>query len=136
MSTVTFKIYKLNNKNEPIEDNNYIFNLDNKIVDIKNMILKKTFNDKFNSLDLDNINERIYKDFGKMFFDKGLLPNNIDNYKLSQFTIENRTFSFIAIPKNIEIKIHTESTFLKKIIKDDLKKTNTFIYDDDFPPLK
>lgn len=139
MNTVIFKIYKLNDTNEVIEDSDYTFNLDDKIIDIKNMILKKTFDNKFNSLDLENITDRIYKDFGKLSFEKGLLSNNMDNYKLSQFTSENRTFSFIVTPKNITIvkKKPVESNFLKKIIKEDMKKNNhaTFIYDEDFPPL-
>jgi hypothetical protein len=86
---------------------------------------------------LENVTERIYKDFGKLFFDKGILPSTIDNYKLEEFTNDNRTFSFIALPKNIEInqKPKEDSGFLKKIVKKQLKNNQLFIYDDDFPPL-
>jgi hypothetical protein len=88
-NNVLFKIYNINNKTNN-ENNNktnillkdYNFDLKVKIIDIKNIILKELFNNEYNSLDLENINERVYKDFGKLFFDKGLLPSTIDNYKL------------------------------------------------------
>jgi len=140
---VTFKIYLINENSEKIEDNDYIFNINEKIIDIKNKILKSTFNNKFNSLDLENITEKVYKDYGKLFFDKGLLPSTIDNYKLSEFTTDNRIFSFIVNGKNIE-KAKSQNkkendNFLKKIIKDERKDKNNdkgFIYyDDEFPPL-
>jgi hypothetical protein len=140
---VTFKIYLINENSEKIEDNDSIFNINEKIIDIKNKILKSTFNNKFNSLDLENITEKVYKDYGKLFFDKGLLPSTIDNYKLSEFTTDNRIFSFIVNGKNIE-KAKSQNkkendNFLKKIIKDERKDKNNdkgFIYyDDEFPPL-
>jgi hypothetical protein len=135
-NTVIFKIYKCDIKGE-LSNEDYIFNLNIKIIDIKKEILKKTFNNEYNYLDLENVTERVYKDFGKLFFDKGILPSTIDNYKLEEFTNDNRTFSFIALPKNIEInqKLKEDSGFLKKIVKKQLKNNQLFIYDDDFPPL-
>ena len=135
-NTVIFKIYKYDLRGD-ISSEDYNFNLNMKLIDIKKEILKKTFNDIYNYLDLENVTEKIYKDFGKLFFEKGQLPNTIDNYKLEQFTNDNRTFSFIALPKNIEEKkfIKEESGFLKKIVKKELKNKQLFIYDDDFPPL-
>ena len=67
---VTIKTYIINNNNEQIEDNEYIFNLNDKIIDIKNRILKDSFNNKFNTLDMENITEKVYKDFGKLFLFK------------------------------------------------------------------
>ena len=135
-NTVVFKIYKLK-ENESIFDKEYTFPLNNKLMDIKKEILKISFNNEFNYLDLENISERIYKDFGKLFFDKGLLPVTIDNYNLEQFTNANRIFSFIAKPKNIEInKRKKEDTgILKKFVKKELKNNQLFIYEVDFPPL-
>ena len=141
---VIFKIYIRNENNEINSDKEYIFNLNDKIIDIKNRILKESFDNKFNALDMENITEKVYKDFGKLFFDKGLLPVTVDKYKLGEFTIGNRAFSFLVIPKNVEMKANIKSNdskelgFLKKMIKEDMKKSNNnqFIYDIDFPPLK
>jgi hypothetical protein len=143
-NTVTFKIYLIDENDEKIENKEYIFNINEKIIDIKNKILKDIFNNKFNSLDLENITEKVYKDYGKLFFDKGLIPSTIDNYRLSEFTIDNRIFSFIVNGKNIEKNKSQnkkeESNFLKKIIKDERNNKNSdkgFIYyADEFPALK
>ena len=139
---VFFKIFIKNDESETVEHKTYEYSGTTKIIDIKKELLNDIFNNKFNYLNLENITERVYKDYGKLFFDKGLLPETIDNYKLLEFTNEDRTFSFLALPKNIEIqqtkKINSEDNFLKKIIKEDRKKENhnEFKYfDDDFPPL-
>jgi len=135
-NTVIFKIYKYDIKGE-LTNEDYVFNLNTKLIDIKNEILKKTFNNEYNYLDLENVTEKIYKDFGKLFLEKGQLPSTIDNYRLDEFTNDNRLFSFIALPKNIELnkKPKVDSGFLKKIVKKELKNNQLFIYDDDFPPL-
>ena len=118
----------------------YTFDLKLKIDDIKNKILKDIGN--FNYLNLENITERVYKDYGKLFFDLGVLPNTIDNYLLEQFTDRGRVFSFLALPCNIDkvIKKDNNEGFLKKIIKENREKNNVnneFVYyEDDFPPLK
>jgi hypothetical protein len=137
-NSVIFKIYKLQEKqNEKIFDKEYCIDLKTKISDIKKEILKNSFNNEFNYLDLENITDKIYKDFGKLSFDKGIIPNTTDNYKLEQFTINNREFSFIALPKNIIINKtkKEDSGILKKFVKKELKSNQLFIYDDDFPPL-
>lgn len=151
-NTVNFKIFlKDNDTQDLVEKELYTFNLNEKIIDIKNKILKNTFKNEFNNIDFENITERVYKDYGKLFFDKGLLPATIDNYKLSEFTNENRTFSFITIPKNIQVvsKIikNNETPILKKYnqqnnqnnqkYNDKKENKSEFIFNiDDFPPLK
>jgi hypothetical protein len=139
-NTVIFNIYKINTENEKVLDNSYSFKLNEKIIDIKNKILKDTFNNEYNYLDLENITSRTYKDYGKLFFDIGLLPSTIDNYRLSEFTNEGREFLFIGLPKNIliEKKINNNIDVIKKIIKEDRKQSsNEFVYyADEFPPLK
>jgi hypothetical protein len=143
-NNVLFKIYNINNKNNnntKILLKDYNFDLKIKIIDIKNIILKELFNNEYNSLDLENINERVYKDFGKLFFDKGLLPSTIDNYKLGDFTNRDRIFEFIAYPKNIDVieknivKKDCNSGVLKKIIMEDRGTKEFIMYDDEFPPL-
>ena len=121
----------------------YVFKLDKKIIDVKNFILedlkKKSNMNNYNYIDLDNITEKIYKDFGKLFFSNGVLPIIFDNYKLSEFTIENRTFQFLAIPKvnNVNNKQFSKpSGVLKKVIHEQNNKKNEFVFDNnDFPPL-
>ena len=138
-NTVTFKIYKRNDVKDFIFDKEYIFNLNEKIIDIKNKILIESFFNSHNYLDLENISERIYKDFGKLFFDYGVIPMINDNYRLIQFTNENRTFSFIGNPKNVEMKkskMESSDGFLKKIIIEDKKRNGEVVFDEnDFPPL-
>ena len=135
---VIIKTYIVNDNNEQVEDKEYIFNLNEIIIDIKNKILKDTFKNKYNNLEITNITEKVYKDYGKLFFDKGLLPSTINNYKLSEFTNEDRVFSFLVKGTNIQLEKSTkkDSDFIKKMIKEDRRKNNEFmIYDDDFPPL-
>jgi hypothetical protein len=142
-NNITFKIYNQNNENNKTKIllKEYIFDLKFKIIDIKNIILEELFNNEYNSLDFENINERVYKDFGKLFFDKGLLPSTIDNYKLSDFTNGDRIFEFIAYPKNIDvikkniIKQESNSGVLKKIIMEERGSKEFIMYDDEFPPL-
>jgi len=139
-NTVVFNIYKINTENQKVLDNSYSFNLNEKIIDIKNKILKDTFKNEYNYLDLENITSRTYKDYGKLFFDIGVLPSTIDNYKLVEFTNEGREFSFVGLPKNIliEKKVNNDIEVIKRIIKEDRKKSsNEFVYyDDEFPSLK
>ena len=135
--TVSFKIFTLNDLNENIENETFNFNLNEKIIDIKNKILKNIYDNKFNYLDLENITEKIYKDYGKLFFDKGLLPSTIDNYKLSEFTVSNRIFSFVVYPKNIEIKKpEIKKSFITKYSQENIGKNGFVFNEDDFPPLK
>ena len=129
---VIFKIY-INNEMEK----EYLFDTSNKIIDIRNKVLNDIFNNSHNYLEMENITERIYKDYGKLFFDIGILPTSIDNYILSQFTNDNRTFSFRVTPINLNImKPKKDGSFLKKIIKENKEKNGEFIFDDDdFPAL-
>ena len=43
MNTIIFKIYKINENNETIHDKDYSFNIDEKLSDIKKLILKAIF---------------------------------------------------------------------------------------------
>lgn len=138
--TVSFKIFTINDLNNPIEQiesKTFIFNLNEKIIDIKNKILNDIFENKFNYLDLENITEKVYKDYGKLFFEKGVLPTTIDNYKLAEFTISDRIFSFVVYPKNIEIKKpEIKKSFITKYSQENIGKGGFIFNEDDFPPLK
>ena len=120
--------------------------LENTINELKNEILNTLNWNEFNDVEINNITERVYKDYGMMFFDKGFLQKNIDNFKLNKFTIENRTFSFlvygvkkeknkslpIIIPKNLFNKYkHEQQEY-------NINNTNqsSFNYnEEEFPPL-
>ncbi len=141
--TVLFKIYKLNSNKEQEFFKDYYFELNENIIDIKRVIAMELSNEKNTYVNLENITERIYKDFGKLFFERGIIPMTVDNYKLEQFTNEGREFSFIAEisniqPKNI-IKNTVQNSTIKKLIEQDRKLKNQdsgyVFYEDDFPPL-
>ena len=148
-------IYKSIENN--IENNEKLFSflVTEKIIDIKNKILdyynnnNNNNNNKYNYIELENITSKIYKDYGKLFFDKGILPSSNDNYKLENFTIidNNRIYNFVAILQNIEKKIKKENeqknyeqkNYEQKYEKKYEQKNNikeTFIFkEEDFPPL-
>ena len=138
---VVFKIFTLNKNKEQEFYKDYTLTLDLRISEIKNNIANDISNGENEYVHLENITERIYKDFGKLFFEKGQLPITLDNYKLEQFTNGNRTFSFIAtigvLPKTIIKKANIENSTLKKLIQEERKnKTDEFVlYTDEFPPL-
>ena len=151
-STVEFKLYKKEN-NTNIYLHTYVFDLNTKIIDIKNTIINDFFKDQYNYIELTNITERVYKDYGLMFFDKGLIPSINDNYTLEKFTISNRTFSFIVEASNKELISNTNkrklssnnqsnnnysnkySNRFNNSERTNNTKTEFFIKDEDFPPL-
>ncbi len=47
-------------------------------------------------LEIENITGRVYKDFGKLFFDKGLLPKTIDNFPIKKMSSANREYIFMV----------------------------------------
>ena len=114
-------------------------NLNVKIIDFKKNLLNKYFPEN-NQLTLTNITDRVYKDYGLLFFNLGLLPITNDNYYLNKFTIPDRTFSFLMEGTTIEIK---QNNHLPKILnfnkykeKDLNNQKQEFVLDNnDFPPL-
>lgn len=104
--SITLHIYKQNenNENEQVLLETIQQDLSIKMIDFKSSLLKKYFPEN-NYLEIYNNTERIYKDYGLLFFDKGLLPDTNDNYLLSKFTIPIRTFTFLIKGTNVEKKI-------------------------------
>ena len=135
--SITIKIYK-DNENNFIKS--YEQNLNIKIIDFKNILLKDFFPD-YNYLELYNITERIYKDYGLLFFEKGLLPDTIDHYELNKFTISNRIFSFLIKAKNVEKKKNLQKpryfdTNRYRNNNNNNNNKNEFVFnEDDFPTL-
>lgn len=154
MSSVEFKIYKKENETNTYLKT-YVFELNKKIIDLKNTILNDFFKGQYNYIELTNITERVYKDYGLLFFDKGLIPPINDNYTLEKFTIPNRTFSFVVEAMNKELISNTNKRKLTIDTNNDNNnysnkysnryndKNNTtnsnndfFIKEEDFPPLR
>ena len=146
--SVIFKVFKKDelNNNEIMVDTEYEFNLYETIIDIKNRILKDSFQNSHNYLNMENISERVFKDYGKLFFDKGPVPETIDNYKLEQMTNENRVFLFLCTPINIEIKKNidvlpkinnkfTSNTMKNKIFPNSYNNNGFSFNENDFPAL-
>jgi hypothetical protein len=160
---------------KPIDDNNnnneilFTFPKTDKIKNIKTKILEyyNTNNidniEQYNYIDLENITTKIYKDYGKLFFDKGILPSSNDNYKLEDFSIidNSRIYTFIAIlkkiekiekdneqkkyqPKNYQQKNYEQKNYEQKNYEQKnyeqknyniLKKDEFIFKEEDFPPL-
>lgn len=151
MNCINFNLYvKENNKN--ILKKNLELNLEFTIDEIRNKILKELFDEKsYNSVILNNITERIYKDYGLLFFDKGILLNTFDHFKLEKFSIPDRTFDFLVEPcnknKDKEIKYNNKNVYNRKESYDPNKRFNinyeekdepqkNFVFhEEDFPPL-
>lgn len=137
--SIKINIYILKKNEEAlVETINQDLNI--KIIDFKNQLLSKYFPEN-NYLEINNITERVYKDYGMLFFDKGILPETNDNYLLSKFTIPNRTFSFLIHGKNIEKKISNQVqnkqyvSFNKYKPKDPNEPEPFILKEEDFPPL-
>ena len=113
-------------------------NLDLKMIEFKDNLLKKYFPEN-NYLEINNITERVYKDYGMLFFDKGILPDTNDYYLLNKFTTPNRTFSFLINGKNIEKKNITKKpvniNFNRYKPKDENEPEPFVFKEEDFPPL-
>lgn len=137
--SIKINIYILKKNEEAlVETINQDLNI--KIIDFKNQLLSKYFPEN-NYLEINNITERVYKDYGMLFFDKGILPETNDNYLLSKFTIPNRTFSFLISSKKVEKKISNQVqnkqyvSFNKYKPKDPNEPEPFILKEEDFPPL-
>ncbi len=88
---------------DPSTQEKFHFDVDTLIIDIRDEIMWKIYRDEKEHdqyyLEIENITERLYKDFGKLFFNKGLLPKTIDNFPLSKFVAEERTYQFLVYRK-------------------------------------
>lgn len=101
--SVRFEVHK---KNASEDDEKtfpviFEFTLETRMIDVRDEIMWKLYDSckereehDMNYLEIENISPKLYKDFGKLFFDLGLLPKTIDNYPLSKFTNEERTYQF------------------------------------------
>ena len=114
-------IANYNNKQQIID---YTFN--DKWIEIKTKLIK-LFNLNADYIDLEFINERPIREFGKQALILGLLERIYDDYYINEFITKDRELNF-----NIHIN-ELSSQEKKKIIK--IKQENCIFTDIDFPPL-
>ena len=147
MSIIYLNLY-INENSENIFKEKIEINIKDKICELREKILNKYFdNNIYNYVNLTNITSRVYKDYGMLFFDKGLLPDIVNNYTIDKFTTEDRTFDFLIEPcKKIINKIKiTNRVSAKKSFYDPNRRFNNdyveekqegFVFrEEDFPPL-
>lgn len=79
------------------------FDVDTLMIDVRDEMMWKIYRDEKEHneyyLEIENITPKLYKDFGKLFFNHGLLPKTIDNFPLSKFVAEERTYEFLVYRK-------------------------------------
>lgn len=88
---------------DPTTIEKFNFDVNTLIIDIRDEMMWKIYRDEKEHneyyLEIENITPKIYKDFGKLFFNSGLLPKTIDNFPLSKFVAEERTYEFLVYRK-------------------------------------
>ena len=102
----------------------YSFN--DKWIEIKTKLIK-LFNLNVEYIDLEFINERPIREFGKQALILGLLERIYDDYNINEFITKERELNF-----NIHI-VKLSSQEKKKIIK--VKQFNCLFAESDFPQL-
>jgi hypothetical protein len=109
-----------------INENKVILNIDLKktLLQLKKFIIVKYLNNDCEYIDIININNKVIKNFGKMYLELGVVPRIFDNYELERFFNDNEEF-------NIKYKIVDI-----KEVNESYPKKYTFKYNDnDFPEL-
>ena len=151
MTSINIDIYKKVN-DQQVYLKSYTYPLHKTLLELKKEIINDFFQNQFDYLQLMNITPKIYKDYGLMFFDKGLISPINDNYTLEKFTLPNRTFQFLAEPTNADTNSGTRkrqinnSGMKKGVYKHPRNEMENNQYaprppqvyefnEDDFPPL-
>ncbi len=99
---VFFEVYLKENNEMILESLERIsFDISMRVIDMRDEIMWKMYNstderashDEY-YLEIENISPNLVKEFGKLFFNKGLLPKTMDNYPLSRITSVGSSFVF------------------------------------------
>lgn len=104
MTSINIDIYK-NINDQQVYLKSYTYPLHKTLLELKKEILNDFFQNQFEYIQFINITPKIYKDYGLMFFDKGLIPSINDNYTFDKFTLPNRIFQFLIEPTNANINV-------------------------------
>lgn len=123
-----FIVYEKGNEIDKREFEEFEFPFEMRVYDIRSEIMWRLFvgdrqiqNEKY-YLEMVNITPKIYKDFGKQFFDMGHLPKSIDNAPLSKFSSFERTFEFIVY--RVERKNLIDYTPVKELTRSEHEALN------------
>ncbi len=125
--------------NEKNEEETFVptteISITDQIFELREKLLKEFFPPEYEELDtyylkIKNISPRIYKDFGKQFFDLNYIPFTYDNYPISKFTNGGRIFKFeieLIYRKDYEIPPKKYIEKPKKTVekKEEKKETKT-----------
>jgi hypothetical protein len=120
---------------------------DIKIIELKKYIIKKYTEDDCKYIDLENINEKVVKNFGKMYLERGNIPRIFDNFNLSKFMMDDGEINLKI--KKVDDYEHQDNasntvnkqgnqTVKKAYIppskRDEIPKEFNY-FEEDFPPL-
>lgn len=109
----------------------FVFPLSTTFLEVRRRIAEEVFQIPNGYVELTNNSPRIYKDYGKFFFDYGIIPSTFDYYLLSDITIGGRTFIFHASLENIpSIGLKREMSFDSSVGLS--SSTSTGLYHDRF----
>jgi len=111
-----------------LDDKVYRFSLKDTIECVRHRIINDL---NVEDHDIENITDKIYRNFGKMVLYQGSISRIYDNKEIGDFLKENQTVKIKLIPVLEEKK---EPIVFKTTIKKEPPK-EFFINMDDFPPL-
>jgi hypothetical protein len=101
---VSFEVYlKENGEIQHHSLERMSFDISMRVIDMRDEIMWKMYNsteeraehDQY-YLEIENISPNLVKEFGKLFFNKGLLPKTLDNYPLTRITNNGAKFIFVV----------------------------------------
>ncbi len=129
---VSFEVY-LKENNEIIQESieKMSFDISMRVIDMRDEIMWKMYNSTEERashddyyLEIENISPNLVKEFGKLFFNKGLLPKTMDNYPLSRITSAGASFIFAVYRvKKSELKDYIP---VKRLYEMSDKEKNAF----------
>ncbi len=128
MRSCKFIIYEKGNELDKIEFETYEFPFDIRIYDLRMEIMWRLFpgdrpyHEEKYYLEMEYIGNKVYKDFGKLFFDKGKIPKTNDSFPLSKFTSEERTYEFVVY--RVNKKDLDDYIPVKPLTNDEAKRLN------------
>ena len=123
----------------------YEMSNDNSMLDLKNEIIKQ-FNLDVKYIDLEFLNEKPIRGFGKMNLEPGVLPRTMDKFPLSRYNLEGKEVQckFIPVedylPDIIQKNGNPSSIYIPPSMKkNNVEKVEEKMFDlnsmDDFPAL-
>lgn len=114
---ITFLFYLKNSNSTP---QSIVFNETNTFLDFKKYIVNLISKDvsDITYVDINILLERPIRAFGKQILEPGLLPRTMDNFKFSEFNLDNREITCEYIP------VSDYNPFTKKIEENERKSQN------------